>query len=300
MKFSAWLDICNPWDDLVDVGRECERLGYDGLWVSDHFMPNLGDILGPWQECWTSLAALAALVPRVRIGSLVTGNTLRHPAVLAKQAAQVDIISKGRCILGIGAGYFQAEHEAYGIPLGTIGERHRRLVEALQVLRGLFENQRTTFEGHYYRLKDAPLAPKPVQARLPILIGGRGEKVMLGIVARYADAWNIGAQPEAAAEVNRVLDEHCERIGRDPKTILRTVCTSVVISKDPAEVSRVREGRGWPTAGSVEEVRDAIGRYRDAGFGEVIVLNHFWGGDAALHKHRYAQFMEDVAPSFAD
>jgi len=300
MKFGAWLDVTNPWHELVDVGRECERLGYDGLWLSDHFMPNLGDIRGPWQECWTSLAGLAALVPRVKIGSLVAGNTLRHPAVLAKQVAQVDIISGGRCILGIGAGYFEGEHQAYGIELGTIGERHRKLVEAVQIIRSLFEQELTTFEGRYYRLKDAPLAPKPVQERLPILIGGRGEKVMLGIVARYADAWNIGAQPEVAARVNRVLDEHCERVGRDPKTILRTVCTSVVISQDPQELARVRGGRGWPTAGSVEEVRDVIGRYREAGFDEVIILEHFWGGDAELRKHRYAQFMEDVAPPFAD
>lgn len=300
MKFSAWLDICNPWPELVEEAAFCETTGWDGIWLSDHFMPNLGDIGGPWQECWTSLAALGALVPRLRVGSLVVGNTLRNPAVLAKQVAQVDVITGGRCVLGIGAGYFQPEHEAYGIRLGSMGERHRKLVESLEIIRSLFENDRTTYEGRYYQLKDAPLSPKPVQAHLPVLVGGRGEKVMLGIVARYADEWNIGADPEAAAGVAAVLDEHCERIGRDPRSIHRTACTSVTISDDAAVVEKARAGRGWAVAGNVEEVRDAMGRYREAGFGEVILLNHYWGTDKQVRMERFARFIKEVAPRFKD
>ena len=294
MKFSAWMD--NPWPQIAEVAQHCEQTGYEGLWISDHFMPTVGNFLDPWHECWTTLAALAAVVPRLTIGSLVSGNTLRHPAVLAKQVAEVDNISGGRCILGIGSGYFTAEHEAYGLHLGTIGERHRRLVEAVQIIRSLFKNDRTTFDGRYYQLKDAPLAPKPVQDRLPFLISGRGEKVMLGIVAEYADAWNVTGRPEDAMRVAHTLDEHCERIGQT-RSILRSSFCNVLLSGDPEEIARAKQGPVWTVTG-IEEARDVIGRYQEAGFGEFMVLGHFWGSDTELLKQRYTQFMEEVAPFF--
>jgi F420-dependent oxidoreductase-like protein len=298
VKFSVWFDVCNPWPELLNEAVATEKMGYDGLWISDHYMPNLGDISGPWMECWTTMAALAALVPRVRIGSLVVGNSLRTPAVLAKQVAQVDVISNGRCVLGIGAGYYEREHDAYGIELGSIGDRHRKLVEAIQVIRSLFENDRTDFDGRYYKLKDAPLSPKPVQERLPILIGGRGEKVMLSIVAQYADEWNIGARPDDATHVSKVLDEHCERIGRDPQSIRRTVCSAMLVTDDPAMIEAAASSRGWSLAGSAEAMKEQVGRYRELGFDEVILLNHFWGTEKAVHLERFQRFMEEVAPEF--
>ncbi len=209
MKFSAWPGSAAPWADILEECKHIEATGWDGIWIADHFMPNRPENTGPTQEAWSLLAALAALVPRVRLGTLVTGNTYRHPAVLAKQVAQVDIISGGRVVLGLGAGWQENEHVAYGIPFYTVGGRLRRLEEAVQIIRGLFDNERTTFEGKHYKVKDAPLAPKPVQARLPILIGGGGEKVTMRIAAQYADEWNTWGTPEVLAHKSKVLDAHC-------------------------------------------------------------------------------------------
>ena len=219
MKFSAWPGSATKWESLLDLCQHVERTGWDGLWIADHFMPNQEDTSGPTQEAWTLLAAIAAVVPRVRIGTLVTGNTYRHPTVLAKQAAQVDVISGGRLVLGLGAAWQQNEHEAYGIDFHTVGERMRRLEEAVQIIRSLFEHDQTTFEGRYYRVKNAPLNPKPVRRpRPPILIGGGGEKVTMRIAAQYADEWNVWGTPEVLAQKGKVLEQHCADLGRDPPT----------------------------------------------------------------------------------
>jgi alkanesulfonate monooxygenase SsuD/methylene tetrahydromethanopterin reductase-like flavin-dependent oxidoreductase (luciferase family) len=175
LKFSAWLSLSNPWQDVLAEARHVEATGWDGVWVADHFMPLAASLLEPVQESWTALAALAASTSRVRLGSLVTGNTYRNPGVLAKQVAQVDIISGGRVILGIGSGWQENEHTAYGIAFHSVGGRLRRLEEAIQIIRSLFDKDTTTFSGRYYQIQNAPLAPKPVQTRLPILVGGGGE-----------------------------------------------------------------------------------------------------------------------------
>ncbi|MGH2603661.1 MAG: LLM class flavin-dependent oxidoreductase, partial [Dehalococcoidia bacterium] len=189
MRFSFWPAAGNPWNELVETCRHAEATGWDGIWFADHFMPNAADTSAPVAEVMTTLAGLAACVPRVRLGSLVVGNTYRSPAVLAKMAANVDIISGGRLILGLGAGWQENEHDAYGIPFYTIGGRLRRLEEAVQIVKSLVANDNTTFEGRYYQIVDAPLAPKPVQRPLPLLIGGGGEQVTMRIAAQYADEW---------------------------------------------------------------------------------------------------------------
>src|SRR5438132_786134 len=150
VKFSAWPGSATAWANLVDECQAVEKLGWDGIWFADHFMPNREENLGPTQEVWTLLAGLAAIVPRVRLGSLVTGNTYRNPAVLAKEVAQVDIISGGRAVLGLGAGWQENEHVAYGMPFYTVGQRLRRLEEAVQIIRSLFANDHTNFDGRYY------------------------------------------------------------------------------------------------------------------------------------------------------
>lgn len=299
MKFSAWFAAeNNPWEEILEEALFCEQKGYDGIWLADHFMrPTPGD-MGPWVECWTTLAALAALVPRVRIGSLVVGNTYRNPGVLAKQVAQVDVISGGRVVLGIGAGYQEREHRAFGLPLPSLGQRHRMLEESLQVLRSLFDNELTNFQGRYYQMQDAFLSPRPVQRHLPILVGARGEKVGLRIVAQYADEWNMGGTPAMLAAAGKVLDEHCERLGRDPASIHRTAAANVIITNDAALIAQLRSRPGWNVCGSVAEVQEQIGQYAEAKVGEVILLNHYWTTDKDVHKERYAQFIEDVAPAF--
>ena len=186
MRFGFWASTKNDWEHILAVSRAAEASGWDGLWLPDHFMAPEGGYgdepfgvhpeLLPNQECWTLLAALAMAVPRVRIGAMVTGNTYRHPAVLAKQAASVDHISGGRLVLGLGAGWQENEHRRYGIEFGTARDRADMLEEACAVITSLFANERTDFDGVHYRLQGAPLVPKPLQDPLPIMIGGKGER----------------------------------------------------------------------------------------------------------------------------
>ena len=299
MKFSAWPGSASPWPDLLDEAQHVAATGWDGLWIADHFMPNRPENTGPTQEAWTVLAGLAACVPRVRLGTLVTGNTYRNPAVLAKQAAQVDIISGGRCVLGIGAGWQQNEHEAYGIPFYTTGGRLRRLEEAVQIIRSLFDNEHTDFDGRYYKVRNAPLSPKPVQARLPILVGGGGEKVTMRIAAQYADEWNTWGTPQVIAHKIEVLERHCEALGRDPKSVRRSAQAVVTISDDPEVVQRARSGGGFASiAGSLSEVRDQIAAYAEAGLDEFIVPDFNLGREVGRRKEALDRFIEDVAPAF--
>lgn len=207
--------------DLLQVWEEADGLPYDSGFVFDHFMPIGGDPKGPCLEGWTLLAALAARTRRLQVGVLVTGNTYRYPAVLAKMAATVDHVSDGRLILGMGAGWFEREHRAYGIPFYTTGERARRLVEAVEVVRALFTQESSTYEARYYRLKDAPFDPPPVRRpHPPILIGGVGPKVIQPLAARHAQIWHFFA-PDAAKARTMVegFDAICRRVGRDPAEV---------------------------------------------------------------------------------
>jgi F420-dependent oxidoreductase-like protein len=299
MKFSAWLGSATPWPSLLDEAQHIAKTGWDGIWIADHFMPNREDNLGPTQECWTLLTGLAARVPDVRLGSLVTGNTYRHPPVLAKQVAEVDIISGGRVVLGIGAGWQENEHVDYGIPFYTTGERLRRLEESVQIIRSLFDNERTNFEGRYYEVRNAPLAPKPVQPHLPILVGGGGEKVTMRIAAQYADEWNIWGSPDTLKRKGEVLEKHCEAVGRDPSEIKRSAQVLVTISTDPAVLERARNAPGFPgIVGSVEEVRDQVGRYIDAKVNEFILPDFNLGRTIPERKEAYDRFFEEVARKF--
>lgn len=295
MRFAAWPGLAAPWAEVLEISRHLERTGWDGLYFADHFMPNQDDVSGPTQEGWTSVAAIAALVPRLRIGTLVTGNTYRHPAVLAKMAAQVDIISGGRLVLGLGAAWQQNEHEKYGIEFGTVGWRMKRLEESVQIVKSLFTNERTTFAGKHYTITDAPLAPKPVQAGgPPLLIGGGGEQVTLRIAATYADEWNVWGSPGTLARKGAVLEQHCEKVGRDPATIRRSAQAILVLSDDAELVARARERSRQPLlAGGVDEVVDTLGQYAEAGVDEYIVPN---AGLGSLDRQRetYDRFMRDV------
>src|SRR5881409_3961811 len=216
MRFGIFTSLTNSsWDDVLQLWRHSEATGWDAACVTDHFMPNTKDRTGNVLECWTTLAALAPMVPRIRIGTIVAGNTYRHPAVVAKMAATVDVISGGRLLLGLGAAWQQNEHEAYGIPFYTMRERLERLDEACQVMKAWWSQRRSDFKGRYYQLADAPLDPKPVQTPHPeLMIGGGGERVTLRIVAKHADQWNIWGGPRVATRKGKILDEHCAAVGR--------------------------------------------------------------------------------------
>ena len=214
------------WDDILRIFAEADAIPVlEHGWVFDHFMPLGGDLDGPCLEGWTLLAALAARTERIRVGVMVTGNTYRHPAVLANMGATVDQISHGRLDFGIGAGWNETEHAMYGIPLYAPAERIHRLDEACEVIRLLWTEPSANFAGRYYQLTDARSEPKPLQRPYPpFVIGGSGERLTLRVVAKYAAIWNfVGGPVEEFTHKSAVLDEHCAAIGRDPATIERSV-----------------------------------------------------------------------------
>jgi F420-dependent oxidoreductase-like protein len=214
------------YDDILRVWTEADSIpSIEHAWAFDHFIPLGPDPTGPQLEGWTLLGALAARTERLRVGLMVTGNTYRHPAVLANIGATVDHISHGRLDFGIGAGWNELESNMYGIPLYKPGERIRRLGEACEVIKLLWTETVANFNGQYYQLKDARCEPKPVQKPYPpFVIGGGGEQLTLRVVARHANIWNfVGGSIDVFQHKNAVLNEHCAAIGRDPKTIERSI-----------------------------------------------------------------------------
>jgi F420-dependent oxidoreductase-like protein len=308
MRFAIFSSMGNTtWGDVEALWRHAEQTGWDAACVTDHFMPNTPDRVGDMLESWTTLTALAALTTRMRVGTIVSGNTYRHPAVLAKMAANVDIISGGRLICGMGAGWQENEHQAYGLPFYTVGERLQRLDEACQVLNMLWTQERSTFKGKYYQLDDAPLMPKPVQKPRPeLMIGGGGEKVTLRIVARWADHWNVWGGPDILAKKGKILDGYCAAIGRDPKTILRSAVMVPVLSEDRAKIDRIQQifmqrmsrdeasAKDTMLAGSVAQIQDKLGRLREAGVGLLFIPTMFLGKD---QRSPLDGFIEKVAPA---
>jgi F420-dependent oxidoreductase-like protein len=295
MRFGYWPNPSAEWSDLVVLAQHAEASGWDGLWFADHFMPNARDNGGPTHESWTVLAGLAALVPRLRLGHMVSGNTYRHPAVVAKMAASIDLISGGRFILGLGAAWQENEHQAYGIPFGTTGERLRRLEEACQVVTGLLRQERTTFRGKYYQVEDAPLSPRPVQPRLPLMIGGGGEQVTLRIVARHADEWNVWGTPEVLAQKQAILDRHCAAVGRDPQAIRRTAAVMLAFDADPSASA----AGGRPLlAGDGAAMRATVQRFVDVGVGELIIPDFNLGPDPEGKIAALDRFRDEVISAF--
>ena len=308
MRFAIFSSMGNTtWNDVLTLWRHSEETGWDAACVTDHFMPNTPDRVGDMLEAWTTLTALAALTKRMRVGTIVSGNTYRHPAVLAKMAANIDIISGGRLICGIGAGWQENEHTAYGIPFYTMADRLKRLDEACQVLNMLWTQDRSTFKGKYYQLDDAPLMPKPVQKPRPeLMIGGGGEKVTLKIVARWADHWNVWGGPETLAKKGKILDGYCAEIGRDPKTILRSAVMVPLLTEDRAEIDKMQQifmkrmGRDEASAkdtmlvGSAAQMQDKLGKLRDAGVGLLFIPTMFLGKDQLKPLD---VFIEKVAPA---
>ncbi|TDD67657.1 LLM class F420-dependent oxidoreductase [Jiangella aurantiaca] len=225
VRYGLKLSQQAPIDEYRAVWRIADEAGFDHVWNMDHFATIGGDPAGDIFDAWALLAAMAETTSRVRIGCMVTGNTYRHPGVLAKLAVTVDHLSGGRLEFGLGAAWAEYEHTMFGLRFGTAGERLDRLEEACQIIRSLWTQERTTFAGEHYRIEDAVAEPKPVQSPYPpIWIGGSGRKRTLRITALYADAWNAtGVEPAEFAELSGVLDAHCADVGRDPAHIRRTM-----------------------------------------------------------------------------
>ena len=212
----------HTWDQIVEEFHMADELGFDHAWGHDHFLSTENGVEGDMLEAWSVLAGVAALTSRVRLGILVTGNTYRHPSMLAKQAATVDHISNGRLILGLGAGWHEQEHRMFGYDFPSAKERVDRFEEAVQVLNLLMQEEKPSFAGNYYPLEEAVFVPKPVQRpRIPILVGTSGPR-MMGILARYADIWDTST-PNATAENVALLESKCREAGRDPSEVRRSI-----------------------------------------------------------------------------
>ncbi len=265
MRFG--LDVAQhqlEWPELLQRVKLAEDLGFDGAWVFDHFKPLYGDPSGPCLEGWTLLAGLAANTSRIRLGTLVTGITYRHPSILATEAVTVDHISNGRLELGLGAAWNEPEHREFGIPFPAIKERAERLEEGIEVMRTLMTRDGASFKGRHYQLDNATYRPRPIQQpHPPIWVGASGEQLMLPIVARQADAWHAFGSADSMARKSQLLDRLAEQAGRDPKRILRSSSLSISEPLDQArrKAERLREaGFGylvvsWPAEGQrkVEE-----------------------------------------------
>jgi F420-dependent oxidoreductase-like protein len=229
------------YDELRGFWRDADELGYHGVFDYDHFY-GMRDPQTPTYDGWITLAAMAEATRRIRIGCIVTGVTYRHPAILAKMATSVDHVSGGRLIFGIGAGSHEGEHRGYGIPFPSAGTRIDMLDEACQIVRRLWTEEAVSFDGRFWTLRDAVASPKPLQERVPILIGGVGERKTLRVVARHADEWNFSpmgdlgaAGPAEFARLSRVLDAHCGDVGRDPGEVVRGLQV-MVRPDDPTQV----------------------------------------------------------------
>ncbi|HEY7079466.1 MAG TPA: LLM class F420-dependent oxidoreductase [Nitrososphaeraceae archaeon] len=222
-------------ESLKDLILLAESVGFDSFWVMDHFhqIKFVGNPDEPMLESWTTIATLAGVTTKIKLGTLVTGIVYRHPAILAKIGATLDVLSKGRLFMGIGAAWNQEESFAYGIPFPTTKERLLRLEEVIQIILKMWAKSTATFNGKFYQIKDAYCNPKPIQKpHPPIMIGGGGERNTLRIVAKYADACNLFGSIETIERKLNVLEEHCNNIGRDYHSILKTKLGIVLIDND--------------------------------------------------------------------
>lgn len=298
MRLSIWPNAQQPWSALVEEVRHADATGWDGVYLADHFMGDGGGFGAedsPNLEVTASLSALGALTTRLRVGPLVLGNTYRHPAVVANWAATLDRITDGRVVLGIGAGWQVNEHRQYGIELPAPGERLRRLDEACTAITSLLRRPRTDLDGRHYVLSDAWCEPKPVQDPLPLLIGGKGDR-MLGLVARLADEWNMWGLPEVLAERSAALERRCEAIDRDPASIRRSTQALVMLTDDAERARRFIEtvAPRAAFAGPIAAFGELVDRWAEVGIDEVIVPDGALGsGPERLER---LDALRDVVP----
>jgi alkanesulfonate monooxygenase SsuD/methylene tetrahydromethanopterin reductase-like flavin-dependent oxidoreductase (luciferase family) len=284
VKFGLQLwSQATEWHSFRDAALAAESNGWDSVWTWDHLLA----IFGPWEqpifEGWTSLAALGPITARVRLGLMVGANTFRNPGITAKLATTLDHVSDGRAVVGIGAAWFEREHDAFGIEFGASpGERIGWLDESVMLMRRLFDGERVDHDGPRYSMHDALCEPRPIQLHLPILIGGSGRQKTLRVVAERADAWNTSGSFEQVTDALRTLEAHCADVARDPASIEKTVSFHIVLRDDAAAAeARTREllqangvaidDFGGYVAGSPAQVADELRPYRERGFETFVV-----------------------------
>jgi F420-dependent oxidoreductase-like protein len=292
--------IKNPveaYETLTHWAQTADQSGYNSVWIPDHLLtaPPSQEMLF---ECWTTAAALARDTKRVRIGQLVTANSYRNPALLAKMASTLDVLSHGRLTFGIGAGWYEPDYRAYGYEFPAGPERLRQLQEAVQVILAIWTQEEATFEGNYYQIRGAMNQPKGVQQpHIPLLIGGGGEQVTLKLVAQYGDVWNLISDLATLEHKFAVLKQHCKAVGRDYESIHRTALTLCIIGETD-ERARAQIP-GWAGAvfpgdvgsygliGTVETIRQRLAAYEAAGVQELVISL-----PDATHLHTVRRFAQ--------
>jgi alkanesulfonate monooxygenase SsuD/methylene tetrahydromethanopterin reductase-like flavin-dependent oxidoreductase (luciferase family) len=289
------------WPSLLEVGRRADGLGYDSLWTWDHLYPIQGDWRRPIFEGYLILAGWAGVTSRATIGLMVGANTFRNPALTAKIVTTLDHMSNGRAILGIGGAWFEREHIAYGIDFGSgFGERLDWLDEAVEVMHAMVRGKEATARGPRYHVKNVRNDPSPIQAHIPILIGGDGEKKTLHTVAKYADAWNTGGDIDFVRHKDEVLRQWCGRVGRDESEIERTLGLGLVIIRDsPAEAKRVdatfrKQHPGYDEeakTGTAEEIAESLVPFVQLGFRHI-----FFDAPAPFDDETLSRFVGEVKP----
>ena len=293
------------WQELLELWQKADGWGYDSLWVFDHFYPIFADPDGPCFEGWTALTALAQATTRARVGMLVAGNTYRHPCVMAKMAATLDHIAGGRLNVGIGAGWFELEHREFGVDFKSKRGRLDALEEACQIILGMFSQDHTTLAGRHYTVSNVRCVPKPLQQpHPPIMIGGSGEKVLLKIVARYADMWNSFQDAARMRQLIDVIRRHAEVVGRDPDQIEKTVLLPLGYQAPQSRqesichlIAKRRQttpeaARQQAMIGGKQECLDTIERYVRAG-----VTHFIFSSLPPYFMEEFQGFAEDVVPA---
>jgi F420-dependent oxidoreductase-like protein len=293
------------WDEMRDAAVLAEQSGWDVLMTWDHFVPLMGDVTGPNLEGWQILAAFGAITKKPKIGMLVTGNTYRHPAVLANMAATLDNITSGRAVLGIGAAWNEHEHRMYGIDFDTPAIRLAKLREATKIIRTLLDEGKITYHGKHYQLENATLGTRPIQKRVPILIGGGGEQVTLKITARYADWWHGFGDPKVIKHKLDVLRRHCEDVGRDVNAIAPTAGGGILVRDDlnlvdkrmreVAARNKVEAPNRPAVLGSPEDIAKRLLEYHKVG-----VKGFLFGMSPPYDRETIERTMSEVKPRFLE
>lgn len=301
-KFSVWPSPERSWADVRDLAIYADNSGWHSLWYADHFMPNDegsatkdGDVF----ECWSMIAAIAAVTKKLRIGSLVSPTTFRHPTVLANTAATIDQISRGRLTLGIGAGWQVNEHRSYGVDLLTGKERVDRFEEAIQVITSMLTQGRTNFHGKHFTISDAPCQPKPVQEPLPIMVGTGGPR-MSKITARYANEWNTWGDVATATDRAKTFAQACESVDRPSTEIHKSVQSMFFLVDDQNTIDKIRQVAPSDRSiiGSNEFIIDQIGQMIALGFNEIIVPDFTLGKDSQSRLDSYEKMRTEILVHF--
>ena len=298
MDFAMWVMYDRQWTEALERAQWAEASGYHSFWYADHLMPFTEDGStdpGDAHECWTVLAGVGAVVPRLRLVSMVSPVSIHHPVLLAKRAVTTDHISGGRAVLGIGAGWQVNEHAGYGFQLLEPAPRVKRFAEAIEIIHRLILGERVTFDGEFFKLSDAPLGPGPVNGSLPLLVG-TGSPYMLRLTARYADEWNTWGDPDEVARRTTRFLIACEKEGRDPASLRRSAQANIFYVRTADERAKAeKEASADRTLiGGAAELVEQIGRYVELGIDEFAIGDYTFGESREERTDMYAQFHADV------